>query len=664
MGVNSAIGDPVTTKSGPSSSRESGSAKALTWRSALAGLAGVALLCAVTPHNDYHLRQTYIYGNHFPLGCLFIYIVLVVVFNTILRRIRRTWALEANELLVIWAMLITGSGLASSGLMRYLGPMPLAAFYYGSASNGWTTWTQYIPDWMVPSRDPASPVIKWFFEGTPQGYSVPWQPWVPVFITWGILFGLVVGLMLCISIIFRGQWVERERLSFPLVQIPIEMAREPEHGLLNRFLSNRLMWMGCLLAVLLHGMNGLHSYWVSVPGVSLKWDMSTAFMDKPWIGLGIGGVEVFLSVVGIMFLVPTEVSFSMWAFFVAFRLLRVLRVSMGMEAIDGVVPNHEAALGIGGFMVWGGWMVWSARDHLTSIWRNKPATSDSGSVEPIALRTAALGAAICFVGAVAWTVAAGAGVTLALLMWILIVLMMLVLTRIVAESGLLFVQSPFIPTDMLAAAPGAHMLSAQGLGPAMVTQTVIASDPREALMPSLMNALRLKSERRGRDIIVAVLLAVFVGYAVSFVAFLATSYRFGGVNLDSWACVRAPQVYYNQVNNLTLGSAAMKPGALTNMGLGAVVTTLLLFMRGSIFSCTLHPLGFMLAGTYAAQRIWFSVFIAWALKWLLLRYGGLGAFRFILPFFLGMVVGEGIIGGIWVIVGLVTGVGTPSFLPN
>jgi hypothetical protein len=630
------------------------------------GLLGVVLLCAVTPYNDYHLRQTYLYGNHFPLGCLFFFLVVVLGLNTGLRALRREWALRQRELLGVWVMLASGAGLASSGLMRYLGPLPVAPFYFATDSNAWSSWSRYIPDWMVPSHDGGSPVVKWFFEGIPLSQPIPWQPWIPVFLSWGLLFALVVGLTLSLSILLRRHWVEAERLAFPLVYIPIEMSREPESGLLNNFLRNRLMWLGCGLAIFIHLLNGLHSYYFAVPQVALQWDLSTVFPDRPWNALDIGGVEIFLSVIGLMFLVPTEVSFSVWGFLVAFRLLRVVRSAMGMEGLDASIPNHEAAIGIGGFVVWGAWMVWTGRARLSSMW--KTGNGDSGaqdsSHEPIGMRTAVIIACACFLGVVQWTIAAGVSPLFALLFWAGVTLILVILSRIVAESGLLFVQSPFVPTDALSALPGPHVFNYTGLGSAMMLQTVFIHDPREALMPSIVNSLRLKGEGNGRDIVAAVMMAVAVGYVVSFISFLAVSYHYGGVNLDSWGNIRAPKLFYDRIAAYSAAPARMDTGAVGNMAIGGAGTWLLLAMRGRFLWCGLHPLGMLLASTYAIQRIWFSVFITWALKWMLLKYGGLRAFRTLLPFFIGLVVGEGIIGGIWVIVGMLTGVGTPSFLPT
>jgi len=638
--------------------------RGLTWRSGLVGAIGVALLCAITPYNDYHLHQTLLYGNHFPVGCLFLFTFIALVVNSALRKIRPSSAFRQQELLVIWAMLICGAGLASSGLLRYLAPMLVAPFYFATDGNQWALWSRHIPGWMVPSHDPTGPVVKWFFEGVPIGHSVPWHPWIPVFITWAILFGFVVGLSVCLSALLRKQWVERERLSFPLVHIPIEMSREPNKGLLNDFFKSKAMWMGCAVAFCIHLVNGLHSYYVSIPMIPLSWDIHGWFVNPPWSSVGLWTITIYFSVIGIAFLLPTEVSFSLWAFFIAFRLFRIVRVSMGFDAVSPDIIDHENGMATGGFIAWTLWMLWGARTHLWKIiTSNAEESRELSKDEPINLRFAAGGAVFCFIGLVYWSVAAGMAPLFAIAMWICFSLILVVITRAVAESGLLFVQSSFFPTDLLSAIPGSRLFNATGLGSAMLVQMPIIHDPREALMPSLMNSLKLKGEGAGRDMIAAVLIAIVVGYVVSFVSFVGTCYRYGAVTMDPYGCISGPQRFLNQINGFIQDPKGLSPMALVNVLLGVILVGLMLIGRYRAILWVPHPIGILFPRTYALLTTWFSIMIAWALKSLILKFGGLRLMRIVLPFFLGLVVGEGISAATWVVIGMITGVGTPVFMP-
>ena len=72
--------------------------------------------------------------------------------------------------------------------------------------------------------------MTWFFEGLPEGEKIPWGAWaIPLF--WWLSFVAVLFFVLfCIVVILRKQWVEKERLIFPLAQVPLQMVEGAEKG--------------------------------------------------------------------------------------------------------------------------------------------------------------------------------------------------------------------------------------------------------------------------------------------------------------------------------------------------------------------------------------------------------------------------------------------------
>ena len=87
---------------------------------------------------------------------------------------------------------------------------------------------------------------------------------------------------------------------------------------------------------------------------------------------------------------------------------------------------------------------------------------------------------------------------------------------------------------------------------------------------------------------------------------------------------------------------------------GMVVMSFLIFMRYTFFWWRVHPLGYAMTTSWAPYTIWFSIFLGWLAKFIILRAGGLKLYRKMRPFFLGIVLGESLIGGIWIVVGLFT----------
>jgi hypothetical protein len=70
-----------------------------------------------------------------------------------------------------------------------------------------------------------------------------------------------------------------------------------------------------------------------------------------------------------------------------------------------------------------------------------------------------------------------------------------------------------------------------------------------------------------------------------------------------------------------------------------------------------HPIGFLGASVAATHLLWFSMFLGWLFKTLALRYGGMRMFARLLPFFLGLIVGDAVNAVVWIALGHATGIG-------
>jgi hypothetical protein len=642
--------------------------RGLTARSVLIGLVCVTLLCAVIPYNDFHLQNTFLYGNHFPLGAIFFYTLLILGLNVLLYRVAPRHRLGTHELLTIWAMMLIGAGLASSGLMRYLGPLPLSVLYYGP-TNHWGPLMERVPAWLVPATDPKDPIILHFFEGMPAGAPVPWRPWIRPLLAWGALFLALYWLMVCLSTLFRRPWVEAERLSFALVTLPIEMARAPEPGqAVPPLFRQPALWIGFTFAALVHIQNGLRSFYPSLPEINRAVNFGAMFPDRPWSALGIGIVEVYFSVIGMVYLLPTEVAFSLWFFWLLFRLSRVVRVMAGLEAAGAAAPNWEVAINIGALIVWGAYLLYVARFHLRAAFRQAFGLTrgEDDAREALSYRAVVFGLIASFAAILVWCRLAGIPWLLSAGIFGFFALMLLIVSRVVAEGGLLMVQAPFVPTDALTSVFGTKWATDAAWAAAALPQTIFMHDLREVLMPNLLNAFKLQDTGavRARSLLFAGTLALGVGLIVSAIAFVTNSYTYGGVNLDRWGNVNCPRTYMRLFMSYIDSPAYVDPGPYRNMALGGLLTAVTIVMRNLFSWWPLHPIGLAISRSYAMTVMWLSILISWALKALILRYGGLRLYRTALPFFLGLVLGESFIAGFWAIVGLLTDGGKIRFLPG
>ena len=89
-----------------------------------------------------------------------------------------------------------------------------------------------------------------------------------------------------------------------------------------------------------------------------------------------------------------------------------------------------------------------------------------------------------------------------------------------------------------------------------------------------------------------------------------------------------------------------------NFAVGASITSALSLLRLRYAGWPLHPVGFLLANSYPMQRIWFSIFLGWLLKVLIVRFGGASLFRSARPVFIGLIIGEASGAAFWLVVSL------------
>lgn len=295
----------------------------MTLRALLLGLALVVVQTAITPYNDYYLQGTDIAGNHFPLGAVFTLIFLTLVINPILKKAFPRATLNPAELIVIWVMMGVSSAIPSKGMMGFLLPYLAAPVYFATPENEWAeTLHAHFPEWLIVWDKHA---VTNFYEGES---SVPWALWIKPILVWTVFILLLYCVTICVSIVLRKQWVERERFIFPLVTVPVEMVQQTSiRSGVDSLFRNRLVWVGFGIAAAFHLLNGLHEYFPALPSIPNRYDLYTPFTERPWIVMRWWPqfrFFLYFSVIGITYFLAMEVSFSCWFFFLFFKLQYII----------------------------------------------------------------------------------------------------------------------------------------------------------------------------------------------------------------------------------------------------------------------------------------------------------------------------------------------------
>ena len=77
---------------------------------------------------------------------------------------------------------------------------------------------------------------QFFFEGMGASYIVPWKAWLLALVAWQPFIWSLFLVMIAIMVVLRRQWIDNERLVYPLVQVPLAMTAMGEaNGALSTF---------------------------------------------------------------------------------------------------------------------------------------------------------------------------------------------------------------------------------------------------------------------------------------------------------------------------------------------------------------------------------------------------------------------------------------------
>ena len=655
----------------------------------IVGLLLVGAMCAITPYNNYFLQNSKIAGNHLPVGSIFGLLLLVFLVNVPLRKLSSVgghgrFAFSATELTVVWMMLIVAVGIPSMGLLQFLLPSLVALRYFATTENDWAeTLHPHVPEWMIITDARA---VTDFYEGISPGESVPWILWIKPLLIWGLFVFIFYLTTLCLSTILRKQWVERERFSFPLIQIPIQLAAEPARGtLLNAFFKNRLLWAGMVLPVILHLINGLHAHFPTVPEIPLIYNIHRAFTEKPWHTLGwwpAMRLVIYFSVIGIASLLTLEVSFSLWFFYLFFKLQYIIMNASGLSISPWISCSRQV---MGGYLVFVPAVFWIGREHIADIFRfsvsrnafdrtngadgvllRNPKTTLSFSTisergdrnEPLPYRVALLGFLFGFAILTVFLVVAGMTTWVAVVTLLSIFFTSIVLTWMVVNGGLLLVQAPFFPSEYIDITLGSGAVGQKSLA-ILSFQRTFLRDWGEFMMPNFLHSFKAADEVRlaRRKVVPIMGIAIAVAALVSVYFSLTLIYDKGALFLQSWSFVVAPRNYFQRMSSLIQFPVETKWDEVYSMIAGAGFTGFMLWMRQNFVWCSLHPIGYLLGATYPPFHLWSSIFIGWFIKYTALKFGGASTYRKLRPVAFGLIFGEYVMVGVWMIVGFFTGIG-------
>ena len=585
-------------------------------------------------------------------------LLVIALLNLFLKKFAAKHALTGGELISLYVLMSITLSFMSYDMFLPLVSIIVHAFYFASPENEWRElFWGYLPDWLTV-RDPD--VLHAFYRGDESIFESRYLlRWVKPTLWWSAFTFVLLFVMQCINVIIRKRWTEQERLVYPIVELPYEIAYNT-----TPFLRSRAMWWGFGIAASISIINGLNIFFPFVPAIPNKSiPLNSLFTDKPWTAFLRGGsaIIIYPFAVGLSFLMPLDLLVSCIIFFFLYKMQYFVAIITGMENIPGFPypfeQNIGAYTGICAIALWG---------TRKQIWRAaRVALGQKGTedeTEPMRYRTAFLGILFGSIFLVGFAMRGGMAGWIGVLFFAAhFATIAIPLTRIRAQIGFPIHSTTSIgPHHSLVSLLGTRRIGSQNLTWFSLFFW-FNRDNRSHPMPHQLEAFKLaeRGNLEAKGLSRWMLALMVIAMPLCILMILETFFRLGvdtgkvGAQINSFGG-RA----YRFLDSWLTTPQEPNAAHIAAMTTGFLVTIVLAVVRTRLFWWPIHPLGY---GVSFHIHLFWAAFIVSALaKWSLLKYGGIGLYRRAIPLFLGLVLGDFVVGSFWNILSII--LDTPTYV--
>lgn len=677
----------------------------MTFRAVILGFIGVAFLSSYTYFNDWIMRQTMFVGNFMPISVYgFLVLFLAILYPLWQKLTRSKGMLRRSEWALILVLVLAASAIPGSNLLRLFTPALIMPHRFELTEPGWQQQgvMDLVPEGMLVdiSEDPDV-VLGGYTRGLQEASDrlsfrdVPWAAWRPSMFFWiPIILSLWIALV-SLAVVVHKQWADHEHLPYPIVTFTKALLPD-ESGNRSPVFTNPIFWLGLGGVFVIHSYNYLNVWFPNVlfGQIPLGIDFSPLADLSDTFSQGGGRVlleryTIYFTVVAVAYFLPKEVSLSLgigpfiWVFIAGI----FATYGVGTSGWQGTWPF---GLTMDSMMIMGAYfgmllvLLYTGRQYYAAVFRRALGFNASESVGSSAI----WGARFFMLGMIFFTIytarIAGLDWPIALMFGLGCVAVYLVMGRLLAETGLFFIVVSGTPATILWALFGARALGPEILFLMFMLSLVLFYDTREALMPYVVNGLKLADDCKAKVGRTAffVVVALMIGLAVGIPTTLYFQYE-RGVDVSLWKIEQAKRPFNETISIMqrldaqgqleeagqVTGLSRIKEASPHRNGLIVFTTAaalVLIFsaLRLRFTGWPLHPVMFLVWSTYAGDSFAQSFLFGWLLKILITRFGGAGVYQRCKPLMFGLIAGEMLGGVIPMFVSLIYFVTTGGEIPR
>jgi len=643
----------------------------LSWRAFVIGLIFVVAFSLLDPYTSFIKGYGYLTASCFPSSAVVALVVLTVVVNVLIKLVHRRWALTQAELMLVWCMMIVGAVVPCEGLGRYMfsliaGPPYLArrADLYWEEDGSLT----HAPEGLVLSKNPASVAAKQYYEGAGPGGRVPWKVWARPLLRWAAFIVALYMAVFFMCAILRRQWVEVERLMFPLARVPLEFTEgSAGQRLLPTAFTNKAFLIGVVCTAGFRLFRALPLFFGKDSVIPLTIPMKDIFLDTPLRYTYFENFDLWPSAIGFAYLVPADVSLSVWLFFLFSRAELQTAYWLALPKAWGTWSPLMRWQLAGSYVVFAIGILIMARRHLMAVLR--AALGRSGLLdqraEPVGYRLAFWGFWVSIAGCLAWYRWHGMQLTSAAAVLALLFCSFIVYARIVAQGGLYVSRNLWVLPDVVHGLSGGYAFSGAGAVIAEMQSFLLLTGATNMLAPMAMGAFRISSvfQKGRRWLLPALVCALIVAMPCTAYTVLKQAYSRGGaVNFnDPWSVTDVPRAAFAGADRIIKQPSQSAEPYFGAMAFGAGLTAAVMFLRARFYWWPVHPIGLLALSSWHAHRLWLPFMLGWMTKVGIMKFAGGKLLRDARYFFIALIIVEGLLGGLSAIVRTISGGAVPGF---
>ena len=484
--------------------------------------------------------------------------------------------------------------------------------------------------------------------------DIPWGVWLRPLTAWAVVVLLTYLVLLTLNILIFRQWAHHEMLIYPLAELPLTLAGTDCERRIPAVFRSGLFWTGFAVAAVVLGWNQLvaNGYLPGADPIRLRraWGpfVEGTFLSALTYNFQF---EIFFTLIGISFLIPAQVSYSLWLFYVLYAVELIIMCKLGFGTTEYDFPGHWAAnlnfrfaQGGGALLVFAAVVLWKCRKYLLAALR--PASvAQLDRDEQLELRLSSalfLGGSVVLIAALTWGM--GANLFYVIFFYIIILVITIGLVRAVAEGGVMMVRPFFSPFHLIRSGPGMDKWwsSPTLFAPLVIFYSVLFMDIKTFIAPSMADSLKIRSvlKLERRRFYGALAAAIILAMVFAVVVQLIFAYSRGADNMNMWFYTHLPRTHmFGRIAELIKTQPVDTQRHLWWLLGGGLAMVLLLYGRQHLMWLP-HPIGMLMLVNPHMSIYWGSILIGWLCKTLVTRYGNQQTYPRVRCFFIGLIAGE------------------------